>query len=308
MKKCGIYLLMCLPFLVAAQDSIQGKIGFYDQEMIIGQPIYLELEVKARSDIKVQLPEQAPPIKGLESYKIPIKVSPIQEDLKTTIYKIRFPYIAFDSVSGEIGTVLVNYSDKKTSSVLEIEGKNFQVSRIPVDTTDALRAAYGPIAPLEAKNWELFFVILLVCVVLSIVFGIFQWRKRKQALTIPDNIDPRVWALEQIAQLEKEVPYSSSKKSWSHLSDVLRLYMEREWKILAPYLSTGEILGAITHHENLKSQMSHVSEVLNICDEVKFARKNTTEDEQKSTLEIAREIINFQPIQIETVEKEVKNE
>ena len=61
-------------------------------------------------------------------------------------------------------------------------------------------------------------------------------------------------------------------------------------------------------HENLKPQLNHVSEVLNICDEVKFARKNTTEDEQKSALEIAREIINFQPIQIDSVEKEVKNE
>lgn len=308
MKKWSFFLLMCLPFLVSAQDSIQGKIGFYQKNMIIGQPIYLELEVKAPSDIKVQLPEQAPEIKGLESYKTPIKVAPIQEDLKTTIYKFRYPYIAFDSVSGNIGSVSVNYSDKKTSSVLNIEGGDFQVSRIPVDTSDALRAAYGPIAPLEAKNWELFFVILLVCVVLAIIVGIYQWRKRKQALTIPDNIDPRVWALSQIDELLKNIPFASPKKSWSHLSDVLRVYMKREWEISAPYFSTGEILGAMTFQESLKPQLNHVSEVLNICDEVKFARKNTSEEEQKSTLEIARKIINFQPIQIDSVEKEVKNE
>lgn len=308
MRKCWLFIAILLPFLVAAQNSIQGKIGFYEQNMIIGQPIYLELEVKAPNELKVELPEQAPEIKGLEAYKTPIKITPIQENLKTTIYKIRYPYIAFDSVSGEIGTITVNYSDKKTSSVLKIEGGEFLVSRISVDTTDALRAAYGPIAPLEVKNWNLFFVILLVCAAMAIVFGILQWRKRKQALTIPDNIDPRVWALEQINQLEKEIPFAAPKKSWSHLSDVLRLYIEREWRIFAPYLSTGEILNAITNHENLKAQIDNVSEVLNICDEVKFARKNTTEEDQKSALEIAREIINFQQTQIESTEKEVKDE
>ena len=88
----------------------------------------------------------------------------------------------------------------------------------------------------------------------------------------------------------------------------MRLYIEREWRIFAPYLSTGEILNAITNHENLKAQIDNVSEVLNICDEVKFARKNTTEEDQKSALEIAREIINFQQTQIESTEKEVKDE
>ena len=154
MRKCWLFIAILLPFLVAAQNSIQGKIGFYEQNMIIGQPIYLELEVKAPNELKVELPEQAPEIKGLEAYKTPIKITPIQENLKTTIYKIRYPYIAFDSVSGEIGTITVNYSDKKTSSVLKIEGGEFLVSRISVDTTDALRAAYGPIAPLEVKNWN----------------------------------------------------------------------------------------------------------------------------------------------------------
>lgn len=308
MRKCWIFLWMCLPFLVTAQDSIQGKIGFYEQEMFLGQPIYLELEVKAAAHLKVQLPEQAPEIKGLESYKTPIMSSPIQEDSKTTIYKIRYPYIAFDSVSGNIGTVLVNYSDKETSSVLKLEGGTFNVLRIAVDTTDTLRAAYGPIQPKEVKNWKLFFAFLLSLAVLAIAFGVLQWKKRKQVLSIPDNIDPRVWALQQLAELENDIPFANSKKSWSHLSDVLRLYMEKEWKILAPYLSSGEILGALTHHENLNTQIEPVSEVLNICDEVKFARKSTTETEERSAINIAREIIQFEPVSDSIIEKEVGNE
>lgn len=308
MRKYWTFLMILVPFLVSAQDSIQGKIGFYEKEMFLGQTIYLELEVKAASNLEVHLPEQAPEIKGLESNKTPIKNAPIQEDSKTTIYKIRYSYIAFDSVSGNIGTVSVNYSDKKTSSVLKVEGGDFEVLRIPVDATDSLRAAYGPIQPPEEKNWKLFFAFLLSMAVLAIAFGVLQWRKNKQVLSIPDDIDPKVWALQQIEELQKEIPFTSSKKSWSHLSDVLRLYMEREWRVLAPYLSTGEILGAITSREDLNSQIDKVSEVLNLCDEVKFARKSTSEEEQNSALEISREIILFQPIQENLIDKEVKDE
>ena len=64
----------------------------------------------------------------------------------------------------------------------------------------------------------------------------------------------------------------------------------------------------MTKQEKLNSQIDTVSDILNICDEVKFARRSTSEDEQKSALVSANEFVRYEVLPDKLPEKEVKDE
>lgn len=303
MKKIIILMLFILPLMSFANDSIQGSAIFYGKELYLGEKIFLEIEVIAPKSVKIDLPENAPEIKGLESFGSPSPVEEIDK-VQSKIYKKRYPYIAFDSVSGETGAIQIPYTDNGKGEVLNIQGSSFQVQRIPVDSTDALRAAYGPIPAVTAKDWSLFLWIAVAAIILGGLFAFLQWRKQRKKLSIPINADPREWALQQLDILEQQIPYVKQKDSWSQLTDIVRLYMERVWEVPAPYFSTGEVLSAIAGKQLYSSQIDTVAEVLEISDQVKFAKKISVEEEQRAAIQSAKEIIRYQPVNNFTVIKE----
>lgn len=303
MKKICSLILILFPLWMMANDSIQGKATIYGTDLYIGEKLYLEVEVMAPKSVDLQLPEKAPEIKGLEAFGNPGPTEQI-DHVHSNIYKKRYPYIAFDSVAGSTGEIPIPYTEQDKQKTLTIQGVSFQVQRIPIDTTDALRAAYGPMGAVSHTDWNAFIWIAIVALALGGVIAFFQWRKNRKKLSIPLDADPREWALEQLKLLETQIPFTRQKDAWSQLTDIVRLYMERSWEVPAPYFSTGEVLGAIASKEAYSSQVAQVSDVLEISDQIKFARKTSTEEEQKQAIQTAREIIRFQPGSTMTVVKE----
>lgn len=303
MKKICSLILILFPFWMMANDSILGKATIYGTDLYIGEKLYLEVEVIAPKSVSLQLPEKTPVIKGLEAFGDPELTEQI-DHVHSNIYKKRYPYIAFDSITGSTEEISIPYTEQDKQKTLTIQSASFQVQRIPVDTTDALRAAYGPLGGVSDADWNAFIWIAIVALVSGGVIAFFQWRKSRKKLSIPLDADPREWALEQLQLLENQIPFARQKDAWSQLADIVRLYMERSWDVPAPYFSTGEVLGAIASKEVYSSQVTAVSDVLAISDQIKFARKTSTEEEQKQAVQTAKDIIRFQPASSVTVVKE----
>lgn len=307
MKNCLFVILLCIPTFIWANDSIQGKWSVEDKNIYIGQQFYVELEVKAPTTFDISLPESAPQIKGAETIGKVISQNLNESNFK--IYKKRYHFIAFDSLNSTVESVEIPYTVDGKSQSLTVKSTPVSVSRIPVDENDVARASYGPIAPIEKLNWNLFFIIIGILIVAGAVVAFLQWKKSKSQWSIPADADPKEWALQQIEILEKQVPFQSHKSSWIHLTEVLRLYMQRVWDIPAPYFSTGEILVSIAGKEQYQSQLNKVATVLELGDQVKFAREHTTEEQQKSSIQLAKEIIQYQYIpSISVVKEEVLDE
>lgn len=290
-----------------ANENIRGIASFGQNEKLVGQLFYLDIEVKTVKDFKVQLPSIAPDINGLEKVKeSSINGLEVLSSGDSLIYKTRFAYVAYDSVSGDKAQIAIPYSENNLFDTLILYADGFHIQRIPVDTTDALRKAYGPLYTVPSTNWNIYLILALIAFVLIIIGSLYYWKHKKSQLSIPIDINPRQWAYEQLLDLERRIPFVKEKKDWALLSDILRLYMERAWNIPAPFFSTGEVLGVIANREKYSSQLVKVSEVLTICDHVKFAKQVTSEDEQKIALQKVRELIGFDYL-YDSDNTEVKN-
>lgn len=307
MKRIVSLMAFLIPLILMAQDEVKGLWRLEEKPLYIGERFFVELEVIASSDVKIELPEQLASINGLETVG-----SKLEDKIETSddvIYKKKFNFIAFDSVVAQIPSIQIPYEKDGKGHQLIIDGISVLVSRMPVDSTDALRAAYGPMAPEEQLNWNLFFIVVGVLVAMAVITAIVKWKKDSKRLSIPLGADPREWVLQQLEIIEAQIPFDNQKSSWTHLTEVVRLYMERKWNIPAPYFSTGEALSAIANKQEYVSMLNTVADVLELGDQVKFAKKITSEDIQKVSLQKAKEVILYEyqaPLSI--VKEEVLDE
>lgn len=307
MKRIVSLMAFLIPFILMAQDEVQGLWRVEEKPLYIGERFFVELEVKASSDIKIELPEQLASINVLEP--VGSKLEDNIDALDEVIYKKKFNFIAFDSVVAQIPSIQIPYEKDGKGRELIIEGISVSVSRMPVDSTDALRAAYGPMAPEEQLNWNLFFIMVGVLIAMAAITAFVRWKKDNNRLSIPMGADPKEWALQQLEIIASQIPFDNQKSSWTHLTEVVRLYMERKWNIPAPYFSTGEALSAIANKQEYVSMLNTVADVLELGDQVKFAKKITSEDIQRVSLQKAKDIIHYEylaPLSI--VKEEVLDE
>ncbi|MCO5234400.1 MAG: hypothetical protein LC105_02380 [Chitinophagales bacterium] len=308
MIKWWIFCFFCYPFLSWANDAVRGQATFFQKEIYIGQTFFLDIEVKAPMDIKVQAPITAPSINGLDIVNNnPLNGLEVIKSEDSLIYKVRFAYVAFDSITGNENQILIPYSQNNIVDTFAISIQNFQVHRIPVDTTDALRREYEPLYTSTKSKWYIYIIVIASVLLLSVLGGLYYWKHNKNRLSIPLNKNPREWAFEQLKDLENRIPFVKEKEDWALLSNILRLYMERVWLIPAPFFSSGEVLGAIASSRKYSSQLIKVSEVLSVCDQVKFARVTTNIDEQNATIQKVRDLIGFDELE-DSIKEEVKDE
>lgn len=302
MKYWWMYLLFFIPFHTIANDSIQGKWSVENKSIYLGQKFYIELEVKAPKSIQFELPNDVPTIKGAESIGQIINEQFTEQN--STIYKKRFHFIAFDSVQTLVNAIEIPYTVDQQQKMLKIESANIQVDRISVDSTDAIRAAYEPIAPVDALNGNIFFLVIGILVIIGALIAFLQWKKSKNKLSIPLDADPKEWALQQLSVLEEKIPFEQHSIAWVHLTEVVRLYMQRVWNIPAPHFSTGEVLLDIAKKTAYTPMLNQVAQLLELADQVKFAKENTTSEQQLNAIQLAKEIIHYQYIPSITLVKE----
>lgn len=307
MKNWLIWILCFLPTFAFSNESVRGKWNVDGQDIYVGRQFYIELEVKVPSSVELNIPNDVPTIKGIEILG-QSEVNKISES-NATIYKKRFNFIAFDSLTALVPEISIPYIQDEKTQQIKIESVPFSIKRIPVDSTEVLRAAYGPIAPEESLNWNFFFIVIGILVVLAAVVALIQWKKGKSKLSIPLNADPKQWALEQLQILEDKVPFEQHSSSWVHLTEVLRLYMQRVWNIPAPYFSTGEILTSIAGKEAYSPLLEKVAQVLELGDQVKFAKEKTSQEQQIQAIQLSKEIVQYTYVMTTSeVKEEVLNE
>ncbi|MCO5248482.1 MAG: hypothetical protein M9887_06010 [Chitinophagales bacterium] len=293
MKKVIVFFFCCLPLFVWAKDDISGHAKFLNPELIIGEKIFLEVEIKAPKSYIIHFPTEAPKIEQLQMFGEPEPTTQTTQ-AKDYIYKKRYAYIAFDKVTAQ-PQITIPYTQNDKEKQLEIQVDAFQVKRIAVDSLDTVRTPYPPMEFQKKMGWKELVLGLLFILALILVYLFIQWRKGKNSLQIPPEEEPRPWALKQIDTLNNQIPFTYQKEAWILLTDVVRLYIQKTWNIQAPYQSTGETLFELSKKERYHEMIDKVSEILSLGDEIKFAGADSNLEQQKNAIRIANDIINFEP-------------
>ncbi|PPK99398.1 BatD family protein [Parapedobacter indicus] len=183
-------------------------------------------------------------------------------------------------------------------SAYRTEALPLQVQAVAVDTTKAI---YDIKQPLEVSyswlDWlrdNLLWVALAVVVLVAAGVGWFVLKKRKKAPapppaeTLPD-IPPHELALGKLQALRDRKLWQQGavKPYHSELSDILRDFLERRYRIPAMEQTTDEIFVALAATDLPDGQKTRLRQVLTLADLVKFAREQPLHTDNEQSMEQA---------------------
>lgn len=204
-------------------------------------------------------------------------------DQKLTITAFDSGYYVIPPIHFTVGVAM--------DSMVETEPYLLNVFTVAVDTAQAIKPIKGPIeAPLtfaEMLPW-----ILLLLAVLLIAAGIFYYykkKKKKQPLVLArpkPKIPPHRWALDELEKLRNEKLWQKDlvKLYHSRVSEIVRLYLDEQFTIMAPEMTTPEIMQAANRIHLSDKNLRELQQILELADLVKFAKYKPAPDEHNRSM------------------------
>lgn len=205
-----------------------------------------------------------------------------------------FTITCFDSGSYTIPPFLITWqrpgdTSRYADTTLPL---TLMVSTVKVDTTAAIRDIKGPLSEPYTLRELLPWILggLGVLLLAGLVIYILVRRKSKKPLfssfrkpELPAHLEALA-ALEQLRQ-QHLWQQGRSKEYHSHLSDILRRYIERRWALAAPEMITPDLIGTMSGQEGISGEpLQSLKIILELADSVKFARFEPLPDEHDRSM------------------------
>lgn len=160
-------------------------------------------------------------------------------------------------------------------------------SVLPAGRLSDIKDIKGPLHFFEIR-WIIITGILLILVSCAAIFIIYRVTKR----AFPPKL-PHESALEELEAIKGEFAHTKNiKEYYVGISDCVRRYIERVFKVKAPEMTTEEFLDSLKdskdlaiHHKDL------LKEFLSACDLVKFAKYDPGREETEAVLTTAKGFI-----------------
>jgi uncharacterized membrane protein len=244
-------------------------------KVLIGDHIALKLEVSNPNHFNTLFPDAN--FDTTSKFEI-VNVSKI--DTTTTGYNRTFIYTIFDSGKYEIPALKFLIQHNNKTDTLFSNPLSINVAGIPVDTMKAFRPI-KKMMDIEMTFREMLpyiivggIVFLLIAVL--IVYLIF-FRKKKEIIVQAApavHLTPYQKAMLAFDNLEKEnlIADDKVKLYYTKLTDILRNYLEEQYKVAALESTTDELMERIKFSAIDAASKLQLHEILSSADMVKFAK------------------------------------
>jgi len=177
-----------------------------------------------------------------------------------------------------------------------------------VDTTQAIKPIKPPInTPLslqEALPWVLiiFGIAGLISLLAYLIWRYGKKKKDPMAFVRKPQEPAHILAFRELDRLqEEELPKKGMvKEYYSRLTDIIRLYITRQYDIHAMESTTREILEAFNAYDSQGGKLSDMLEdLLMLADLVKFAKEDPLMNEIEDDMKNAREFVEITRTEVE---------
>jgi hypothetical protein len=305
MKKIFFGLLVLCGNVISAQEVI-ATAKLDSSEILLGQQVRLELQVRYRADNGRHISIQWPAVGDTISSHVEV----ISQTLTDTIINKADPFniiqkrslllTSFDS--GYWAIPPFRFGIKGDTTAIETEALLLKVNTVAVDTTAAIRdikAPYGETYTWKdwlQENMKLVIIgaaILLVLIILLIWLIRYLRKPKPVVVPVAPKIPPHITALEKITRLREQKLWQEGKLKQYHseLTDILREYIEARFRIPAQEQTTDEILYGFRNIAIDNESKSMLTEVLVLADLVKFAKENPLPGQNERSMENAQRFI-----------------
>jgi len=302
-----VVIFFCLGFrgelrseTLQAEKSLISVESSVDRATItIGDRILYSLKITTDPKIKLE-----PLVLGSNLGAFEVKDYKIYDPERTKDGKVinKSEYVITTYTTGEyvIPPITINYTDPQgEKKQIKSESLFILVKSVGASESDKedIRGLKPPIQ-IRGSYWS--YLIILPILVLLGAGGFLYYRHRAKGLAllqIPEELQKPAWevALLELDDLENSdlLKKKQVKKYFTILSDIVRKYMERRYKISALDRTTEEIKGEIKRAK-LEQGIAELTYILLcFCDLVKFAKYIPSNEEIEKSLNDAYNIINM---------------
>jgi hypothetical protein len=319
-KSIFLFLLLgCLvPFTSKAQQSGVEVSASADTDKIrIGEQLKLRLsasvtEPAGKTIVFPQLPDSFSHFEVVSRLK-----ADTTGDNNKKIFSQTFIITSFDSGRWDIPALRFDVvqnnggiTDSAFSSSLWVD-----VNTIEVDTTKAFK----PIKAVRGVAWSfwdywLYFAIGISVLLIGIGLFVYFRSKPKKVVVKPaaPAVPPYDTALQQLQSLRAEKVWQQGnvKEYYTRITDILRVYFEKQFNIPALEQTSEELLQHIKPVTILNQQRDKLSSLLTVADLAKFAKLHPSPDEHESAMQQAIEIVEWTKpaVNKEAEKEEIKRE
>ena len=138
---------------------------------------------------------------------------------------------------------------------------------------------------------NLFIISLSILIIITVLISILFLRRKKKGESKekePEIIDPYQDALSNIQSLQDQKPVLSAKPFVFRLSEILRVYVERVFKVPAMELTGEEFMREIASHTFFKNRYDKIlQEFVDQGDRIKYSKENSEDGQMNLLLETA---------------------
>ncbi|MBM2813600.1 MAG: hypothetical protein HW421_362 [Ignavibacteria bacterium] len=300
MKEKAIIIILFLFFFSnkVYTQNISARATIDTNNVLIGDQLLLKLELKAPRDIRVVWPVVPDSIGKI----IFIAATPIDTSDTNGIrlYRQRFVITSFDSGSYSIPPFTFMYERKGLPDMYPANTDPIFIkfATVPVDTTKPFKDIKPPA---EEPNtwldyWEYIALALGLVIIGDAIYFYLFYKKRKKhdELGYDPRIPPHIAAMEALKKLDNEKLWQNNmiKEFHVRLTEILRLYIERQIQFPALEMVTDEIIDGLRKAMLPPDLMNLARKILELADLVKFAKHEPLPDENSSSMAAAYQFIN----------------
>jgi hypothetical protein len=301
MKKPILFILFLFSLFAQAQEnSFSAQVD--TNKILIGEQITLSLNAKIPAQIEHTWPIFSDTLAGFEL----IDVSKL-DTLKTGDYwtlKQELTVTSFDSGYSAIPPISIQFG----GNTLQSEAIGIAIGFPEFDEEVEL---YDIKKPLEVPpNW--WPVILIVGGGILLAVALFFIARSIKAKKLPEMkapkivLAPHIEAMQRLQKLENDGLWQKGeiKAYYSQLTDILRMYMERQFNVQAMESTAEEVIELLERQVLPSSHLAELRPMLRTSDLVKFAKVKPLSEENHRALALVRQFVDITKPQQETKAEE----
>ena len=187
------------------------------------------------------------------------------------------------------------------NDTLETEPLIIEVLTMPVDTAQAIFDIKGVIdEPFSFTDWlkdNWWWMVAILVLIIGIVY-LIKFLKNRKPNEIVEEVVPEIpvhiIALEKLEKIRDEKLWQSGKVKLyhSHISEILREYIENRYQVNALEETTSEILHGLRLQNISPELMNKLTQTLTLADLLKFAKEQPLANENEMSIAAAIEFVN----------------
>ncbi|MDP4268197.1 MAG: hypothetical protein Q8880_12280 [Bacteroidota bacterium] len=302
---CLLNLLLifaCLFFYTTAySQEVSVKSTIDANKILIGDQIKLHLTFNGPAKTKVKFPLIPDSIKKIEVINRSKIDTVFSQDKKNITLKQTLTITSFDSGSVYVPAFEFNYkTDNDTATnKLYTDSIMLTVQTMKVDTTLNFKDIKPPLdVPLTFKE-ILPYILGVVGVAVLVFLGIYFYRRYKNKKPLfkfveKPKLPADILALQQLEELRKKKLWQDNrvKEYYSELTEILRIYLDSRYEIMAMESTSDEIIQMLKDKDIPEGTKQKLNSILSIADLVKFAKMQPIPTENDMCFSNAVDFVN----------------